>query len=74
MTRHNPGAGPGAGHEGPERAHDEAGICAPSPYQLGLTINPDLSWEDIGIAQPAPFDLFGGNDPDLSWEDFEAEP
>jgi hypothetical protein len=74
MTGHNPDAEPSIGHEGPESARDKTTIGAPTPHQLGLTSNPDLSWEDIGIAQPTPFDLFGGKDEDLSWEDFEAEP
>ncbi len=44
---------------------------APTPHQLGLTINPDLSWEDIGIAEPTPSDLFGCR-PGLTWESFGA--
>jgi hypothetical protein len=48
--------------------------CGPAPHDLGLTINPDLSWDDINIAQPTPYDLGWASDPDLSWEDFEAEP
>jgi hypothetical protein len=42
----------------------------PTPYHLGLTVNPDLSWDDINIAQPTPFDLNWVYDPELSWEEF----
>ena len=65
-------AGPGVGREGPESARGETGSFAPTPYQLGLTANSDLSWEDINIAQPTPFDLFGGSNPDMSWWEFHA--
>jgi hypothetical protein len=71
MTGHNPDAEPGTGRQSPESAGAETGSFAPTPYQLGLTVNPDLSWEDINIAQPTPFDLFGGN-PDMSWREFQA--
>ena len=48
-------------------------MAAPTPHDLGLTSNPDLSWEAIGIAQPTPHDLGWASDSDLSWEGFEAE-
>ena len=47
-----------------------AASCAPTPYHLGLTANPDRSWEDIGITEPTPFDLGWIGDPDMSWERF----
>ena len=72
MTRYDPHAGPGAGREGPEGTRAEAGSFAPTPYQLGLTGNPHLSWDDIGIAEPTPFDLFGVSDPNMSWWEYQA--
>lgn len=65
--------GPATGRrEALERTRTEAGSFAPTPFQLGLTANPGLSWEDIHVAQPTPFDLFGVNDPDMSWWEFQA--
>ncbi len=35
----------------------------PTPHDLGLSSNPDLSWEAVGIAEPAPHDLGSGTGP-----------
>jgi hypothetical protein len=47
-------------------------MAGPTPHELGLSGNPDLSWTGIGIEQPTPADLGWASDPDLSWEAFEA--
>ncbi len=42
-------------------------MTAPTPYQLGLSADPDRTWEQMGIAVPTPADLFGAA-PDLTWK------
>lgn len=70
MTAPEPETGP---QPGPEPEASDLFWGAPTPHDLGLTSNSDLSWEAIGIAEPTPHDLGRSNDPDLSWEGFQAE-